>query len=85
MQHNSLPDLDPNGNNIILQMYGVVLWISSITLGLITTTLKYEDSILDTILEILSKLAPLISTFFLYIINKKDINKFFKTLRSKKD
>ena len=85
MQHNNLPDLDPNGNNIILQLYGVVLWVCSVTLGLITTTLKYEDSILDTILEILSKLAPLLSTFFLYIINRKEINKFFKMLKQKKD
>ena len=85
MQHNNLPDLNPNGNNNVLQLYGVVLWVCSITLGLITTSLKYEDSIVDTVLEILSKLAPLLSTFFLYIINRKEIDKFFKTLKRKKD
>jgi len=85
MQHNTLPNLDPDNNNIVLQSYGIVLWVCSVTLGLVSSSLKYEDSIIDTILEILSKISPLISTFFLYVINKKTINQYFKTLKRKKD
>lgn len=80
MQHNDFSD----GDNFILQIYGIVLWVCSVTIGIINNSLHYEDSWVDTILEILSKLAPLISTFFLYIINRKEINKFFKTLKNKK-
>ena len=85
MQHNGLPDLDPAGNNLVLQIYGIVLWVVTVTLGLVNTTIQYHDSWVDIILEVLNRIAPLISTFFLYIINKKEIHKFFKTLRRKKD
>lgn len=67
MQHNDL-------NTI----YGVALWICSILLSIVNVTIPYDNSWLDITLEVLSKLSPLISTFFIYIINKKEIDKFFK-------
>lgn len=67
MQHNDL-------NTV----YGITLWICSILLSVVNATIPYDNSWLDITLEILSKLSPLISTFFIYIINKKEIDAFFK-------
>lgn len=72
------PDIDPN-NKIL----AIVLWLYTMAVGYVTNT--YTDPVqitqihwLDIILEIISKLTPLLSTLFLYIINKKQIDAFFK-------
>lgn len=67
MQHNDL-------NTV----YGVSLWVCSILLSVVNASIPYDNSWVDVTLEILSKLSPLISTLFIYIINKKEIDKFFK-------
>lgn len=75
MQHNNL---DPFGQSPLLQIYGIILWICSISMSMANTAVHYDDSWVDITLEILSKLAPLVSTFFIYIINRKEIDRFFK-------
>jgi len=79
---NNLPqDLPPETNNPILQMYGFSLWVCSIILGLATNGISIDQnylSWLDVCLNIIGKLAPLISTFFLYIINRREIDKYFR-------
>jgi|688.fasta_scaffold23727_11 hypothetical protein len=75
-----MPDVDPS-NKIL----AVILWVYTLVVGAITNTIQIPTheltniSILDIILDIISKLTPVISTIFLYIINKKAIDTFFKS------
>jgi threonine/homoserine/homoserine lactone efflux protein len=64
---------------------GIILWFCSVVASIISNaTPSVTPEWLDLILTIVSKLAPVISTYFLYIINKKAIDLYIKHLRDKK-
>lgn len=68
-----VPQIDPETTS-----YGVVLWLCSIILGVVADAMPACGPYwIDAILTGVGKLAPLVSTFFLYIINKKTIDAFF--------
>ncbi len=74
-----IPPVDPETTS-----YGVVLWLCSIVLGVVANTMPACGPYwIDTVFTAIGKLAPLVSTFFLYIINKKTIDKYFETISKK--
>lgn len=74
-----VPSLDPESTS-----YGVILWVCSIILSVISQSVPMLGvPWYDVALSILAKLAPLISTFFLYIINKEVIDAYFIKLFTK--
>ena len=76
---NPVPPIDPESTS-----YGVVLWMCSIVLSVISQAMPMlEPSWFDSFLTTIGKLSPLVSTFFLYIINKKTIDNYFKTISKK--
>lgn len=76
---NNFPNFDTGPNNIILQLLGFALWTSSMATGVVATTLPDTGPTWqDVILNMIAKSSPLISTWFLYIINRKTIDTYFK-------
>jgi hypothetical protein len=76
---NHLPSIDPETTS-----YGVILWLCSLTLTVISNAMpSLEPSWFDLILSTIAKISPLVSTFFLYIINKKAIDSYFRSIKRK--
>lgn len=82
----SLPDIDPSSKTLT-----IILWAYTLIVGTITHTAQIPTHSItsvdwiDCILDVISKLTPVISTTFLYIINKKAIDAFFKEKFGKKE
>lgn len=74
-----VPSLDPESTS-----YGVILWVCSIILSVLSQSIPMLGvTWYDIILTLIGKLSPLISTFFLYIINKEVIDAYFIKLFTK--
>jgi hypothetical protein len=90
MSHHNFPNYDgnesPASTLVVLVLWIVTLLISVVNNAIHNTIHEPVTGItwLDISINILSKLAPAISTLLIYIINRKEINKFVKNIFKKK-